>query len=98
MAEKIHSTVLLSLCQKSVHLFPKREQVRTDEKNKRKKNPHCPPLSNIKGREALATWNVFNEALPMVKKGGGGASKCIKHPIELKQKEFLNLFGHSYCL
>lgn len=81
MAEKIHSTVLLSLCQKSVQLFQTCEG-NTEQVTKKKNN--SPPLSNIKGREALATWNVFNEALLLVKRG---PSKCIKHPIELKENK-----------
>lgn len=31
-------------------------------------------------------------------RGGGGPSKCIKHPNQIKNITFLNPFGHSYCL
>lgn len=78
MAEKIHSTVLLSLCQNLLTSYQQREGNTEQVTFKKKKKIHCPPLSNIKGGEALATWNVFNEALPMVKRGGQASASSIQ--------------------
>lgn len=81
MAEKIHSTVLLSLCQ---NLFTSSKHVKeTENKWRKNKNLIVLHLSNIKGREAS-----YLECIQRgTSNGQRGPSKCIKHPIKLKGKQ-----------
>lgn len=109
MAEKIHSTVFFTFfVSESAPPRPKHVKASRSARLFIKINHHRPPLSNIKGTEALATWNVLTRHFQWAEKRGWGRgfSKCIKHPNLIKKKiiiiiiqiTFLNPFGHSYCL
>lgn len=78
MAEKIHSTVFYFLCVKK-NLLTSSEHVKATPNTLKIINNH-PPLSNIKGREALATWNVSTRHFSRRRSRG----KCIKRPNQIK--------------